>query len=157
MKIMFENACDHMKIGVPDGWISNLEEIVVLSVMRDDYYEKVQSLEKKKLNLKGKKNKKNRCKMNKKILMSKVELVYVMKTLHHMLMSQAFEKGSDAYKMWKESPRDRRGFEMQSVRFCNHCQEKMFDWKGRPCKKAWYCDRECQKKHRKIHKIICTC
>ena len=156
MSMEFEIPCNKIGIGVPDGWVSNLDEIIGLSLMRDDHYENIKSLETEKANLTGKKNKKRRCKMNKEILKCKVELCHIVKALEKCLMSQEFERGTMAYKMWKKGKNDGNFCEMQSVRFCDCCGSKMTEWKGCPCKKVWYCDRECQKNHRKVHKDVCT-
>jgi len=45
---------------------------------------------------------------------------------------------------------------MQYVRHCDFCEEYMENWKGCPCKTAWYCDAACQGKHWKCHRKICS-
>ena len=70
-------------------------------------------------------------------------------------------KGSLAYNIYKQEkkegfPKKEYLYEHTTFRKCSACGVKMLDWKGCPCKTAWYCNRKCQKKHYKEHKKTCS-
>jgi len=46
--------------------------------------------------------------------------------------------------------------ELVLVRLCSLCKNINVNWKGCPCKTAWYCDTNCQKKHWQFHKHECN-
>merc|ERR1712196_562119 len=48
------------------------------------------------------------------------------------------------------------GKKVSLIRYCNHCDVKMCSWKGCPYKKAWYCNKECQKAAWSDHKASCN-
>ena len=59
-------------------------------------------------------------------------------------------KGSDVH------PGCTLGTRAKKFRSCDGCGKTMFDWKGCPCKEAWYCNAICQKVHWKNgHKEVC--
>lgn len=117
---------------------------------RTQIYEQIQILEEKKATLTGKENKKKRNSTNKKIK----ELRKNARALPFAPKISLNKEAPDFQirrKLFLETEKEK------SFHHCSWCKKGMQNWKGCPCKTAWYCNEQCQLKHWKKgkHKKVC--
>jgi hypothetical protein len=127
----------------------------------------VQSMMADKSKLKGKKNKHKRNKFNKKIK-AVIDMAFGFETCMEpgpLKIEVGKDKGMSIYYKYIEHQYSipdmdvvvkmiRKG---KSYRFCDYCDKKLKNWKACPCKLAFYCGKECQRKDFKHHSQTTAC
>lgn len=102
---------------------------------RTEIYEKIQNSEDKKATLTGKENKKKRNSTNKKIkeLREKARAIPFAPKISLNKEAPDFQIRR---KLFLETEKEK------SFHYCSWCKKGMQNWKGCPCKTAWYCNEK---------------